>query len=206
VWLSNIVKTNPNPPPASLLDRFDLIIAILVDIVATQGFAARIAQPRLMLVWQRLTRLAGRFTRAAIRGPIQNRLPRSIKNRAPKPKPAKPAYTLPNGFGWLLRLLPGTKDAPAALIYPAQQLRDLLADPAMANLIETNPTIGRALRPLFNALGLERPAILEIPQPELPASQPANPDCRAPVVLCLPPLPFQPQTSPATPAIKKPAI
>ncbi|MCW8308353.1 hypothetical protein AruPA_15035 [Acidiphilium sp. PA] len=144
----------------SLLDRFALIMAMLAEIAVRQGHAQHLPGARIIAIWQRLTGIAARFARAVLRGPTRSRK---------RPTPAKPSRTerpsLPAGFGWLPRVFPGTPDMPAAVTYPAQQLRDLLADPTMAQLIETNPAIGRILRPLFEALGIERPAILAIPKP-----------------------------------------
>lgn len=156
-----------------MLGRFDLIIAILIHIIMDQGRASGIAFPRLIQIWQRITRLAARFTRAALIGPRPRRI------RAPqirKPAPIRPEPPLPTSQGWLRRLLPDSETMPSALIYPAQQLSDLLADPAMAELIETNPAIGRTLRPLFAALGMARPPILAIPAPQPePEPQPDPP-------------------------------
>jgi hypothetical protein len=162
---SNPLGAAPGAVPITLLARFDLIIAILLHIVAEQGHAAGLAQPRLILIWQRLTRLAGRFTRAALMGPTRGRN-RTAYTPTPTREKPKSEHTIPNGFGWLRRLLPGSRTLPSAITYPAQQLSDLLADPAMAALIESNPAIGRTLRPLFNALGLDRPPILAIPAPQ----------------------------------------
>ncbi|MCW8306418.1 hypothetical protein AruPA_05165 [Acidiphilium sp. PA] len=163
----------PTPLTLSLLDRFALIMAMLAEIAVRQGHAQHLPGARIIAIWQRLTGIAARFARAVLRGPTPGR---------PRLTPAKPSRTerpsLPAGFGWLPRVFPGTPDMPAAVTYPAQQLRDLLADPTMAQLIETNPAIGRILRPLFEALGLERPAILAIPKPAAearPAPRPLAP-------------------------------
>ncbi|MCW8306167.1 hypothetical protein AruPA_03880 [Acidiphilium sp. PA] len=154
------MRTKPTPLTISLLDRFALIMAMLAEIAVRQGHAQHLPGTKIIAIWQRLTGIAARFARAVLRGPTPGRK---------RPTPAKPSRTerpsLPAGFGWLPRVFPGTHDIPAAVTYPAQQLRDLLADPTMAQLIETNPAIGRILRPLFEALGLERPAILAIPKP-----------------------------------------
>ncbi|HQT84662.1 hypothetical protein [Acidiphilium rubrum] len=152
------MRTAPTPLTISLLDRFALIMAILAEITVNQGHAQHLPGAKIIAIWQRLTSIAARFARAVLRGPTSSR---------PRLTPAKPnrakRSSLPDGFGWLPRVFPGTHDMPAAVTYPAQQLRDLLADPTMAELIETNPAIGRILRPLFEALGIERPAILAIP-------------------------------------------
>ncbi|MCW8308376.1 hypothetical protein AruPA_15155 [Acidiphilium sp. PA] len=170
------MRTTPTPLTISLLDRFALVMAMLAEIAVNQGHAQHLPGAKIIAIWQRLTSIAARFARAVLRGPTPNR---------PRLTPAKPSRTerpsLPAGFGWLPRVFPGTHDMPAAVTYPAQQLRDLLADPTMAQLIETNPAIGRILRPLFEALGLERPAILAIPkpaapQPVAPQPTPANPE------------------------------
>ncbi|HQT84350.1 MULTISPECIES: hypothetical protein [Acidiphilium] len=161
------MRTAPTPLTISLLDRFALIMAMLAEIVVNQGHAQHLPGSRIIAIWQRLTSIAARFARAVLRGPTPSR-----KRLTPaKPNLAK-RPSLPDGFGWLPRVFPGTHDMPAAVTYPAQQLRDLLADPTMAELIETNPAIGRILRPLFEALGIERPTILAIPQPT--AREPAH--------------------------------
>jgi hypothetical protein len=163
------VRTAPTPLTISLLGRFALIMAMLAEIAVNQGHAQHLPGAKIIAIWQRLTGIAARFARAVLRGPTpsRKRLTPAKSNRAKRP-------SLPAGFGWLPRVFPGTHDMPAAVTYPAQQLRDLLADPTMAELIETNPAIGRILRPLFEALGIERPAILAIPQPVAPQPTPAN--------------------------------
>jgi hypothetical protein len=135
-------------------------MAMLAEIAVNQGHAQHLPGAKIIAIWQRLAGIAARFARAVLRGPTpsRKRLTPAKPNRAKRP-------SLPDGFGWLPRVFPGTHDMPAAVTYPAQQLRDLLADPTMAELIETNPAIGRILRPLFEALGIERPAILAIPSP-----------------------------------------
>ncbi|HQT84310.1 MULTISPECIES: hypothetical protein [Acidiphilium] len=162
------MRTAPTPLTISLLDRFALIMAMLAEIAVNQGHAQHLPGAKIIAIWQRLTSIAARFARAVLRGPTSSR---------PRLTPAKPnrakRSSLPDGFGWLPRVFPGTHDMPAAVTYPAQQLRDLLADTTMAELIETNPAIGRILRPLFEALGIERPAILAIPTTAPARSRPA---------------------------------
>lgn len=173
--MRTIPASAPDRATTELLGRFDLITAILIHIITDQGWASGMAQPRILLIWQRITRLAARFTRAALMGLTGRRIATS-RTRSPRRAQPKQEHTIPTGFGWLHRLLPGANTAPSAVTYPAQQLRDLLADPEMATLIDTNPAIGRVLRPLFNALGLERPPILTILRPPQAApSQPALP-------------------------------
>ncbi|SIQ61527.1 MULTISPECIES: hypothetical protein [Acidiphilium] len=137
------MRTNPTPLTISLLDRFALIMAMLTEIVVTQGHAQHLPGAKIITIWQRLAGIAARFARAVLRGPTpsRKRLTPAKPNRAKRP-------SLPDGFGWLPRVFPGTHDMPAAVTYPAQQLRDLLADPTMAELIETNPAIGRILVPI----------------------------------------------------------
>jgi hypothetical protein len=65
----------------------------------------------------------------------------------------------------------------------------------MAELIETNPAIGRILRPLFEALGIERPAILAIPTTVPARSRPA-----ATATITSPPPTARPARHPTEPA------
>ncbi|SIQ89550.1 MULTISPECIES: hypothetical protein [Acidiphilium] len=185
------MRTAPTPLTISLLDRFALIMAMLAEIAVNQGHAQHLPGAKIIAIWQRLTSIAARFARAVLRGPTpsRKRLTPAKPNRAKRP-------SLPDGFGWLPRVFPGTHDMPAAVTYPAQQLRDLLADPTMAELIETNPAIGRILRPLFEALGIERPAILAIPQPAPAAAVQREP--APPPAVWLPPDPPPAWTQPTS--------
>ena len=71
-----------------------------------------------------------------------------------RPVPERPV--LPRRRGWLLPLIP---NAP----FYASQLRVLLAQPDMAELIALAPTLGRILRPMARMLAVELPPSLQRP-------------------------------------------
>ena len=64
------------PPPTSpgllLLPRFDAFIEALCAHIAGEGAKRRIAGPLIILIWQRLRRLAARFVTTPLR-PLQKR-------------------------------------------------------------------------------------------------------------------------------------
>lgn len=146
-----------------------------------------------------LTKLAKIFATLATRGgPNPTRTPRNSprgegRGGGPNtdnygsPTPTNPHAkppTLPTSFAWLLRLITATPStaSPAALARSA--LQELLADPAMIALIQSDPAFGRVLRPLSHLLGLKPPQILRLPRrprakPPAPAS-PRRPIARPP--------------------------
>src|SRR5689334_22628328 len=131
----------PPSPPAGLSERFALIIAGLRGVVVAHMAKDRSAVPLLFLVWTRLGRLVSRFEKlvVAVRA---GRLPAP---RAPRlrdalsgPPGLPPPVRLPSGFGWLIRLVPGSAVA-------GDQVVHLLADPEMAALLAEVPQAGRLL-------------------------------------------------------------
>jgi hypothetical protein len=79
-------------------------------------------------------------------------------------QPPRPAATpsLPRRRGWLLAALPEIAPPIAA------EISTLLADPAIASLLDLAPSLRRNLRPLLRALGLDAPT--PIPTPPRPPS------------------------------------
>ena len=65
--------TTPTPTsPGFLLPRFDAFIEALCAHIAGEGAKCRIAGPLIILVWQRLRRLAARLVATPLR-PLQKR-------------------------------------------------------------------------------------------------------------------------------------
>ncbi len=144
----------PTAPPAPA-ERFACLVEGLCRAIAARGAASGPALPLLLLVWSRLRRLAARFARLAtrLRGgtlPVPaSRLRGPASRRAAVPSPHQPRR-LPEGFAWLVRLVP---QAAAS----ASQLQHLLADPELAAIIAAAPPMGRLLRPLCRMLGVAPP-------------------------------------------------
>jgi hypothetical protein len=171
------------PLPTALPDRLALIIEGLCQTVAARGPKAGAAVPLIVLVWGRLRRLSARFARlaAAVRdgrlsSPRLRSSPRAgsdARPATPRP-PSLPQPRLPRGFGWLLRLVPGSA------VY-GSQIEHWLADPELASLLKEAPQAGRILRPLCRMLAIqpgpalrltrrERLAPAATPDPAIPAA------------------------------------
>ncbi|MBV8524900.1 MAG: hypothetical protein JOY71_22740 [Acetobacteraceae bacterium] len=157
------VPWTPPPLPTGLSDRLALIIESLRGVIAAHMVKDRSAVAIMFLAWTRLGRLAARFEKlmVAVRA---GRLPSSPAPREQAGRDFElprleglPAPRLPGGFGWLLRMVPGT----AAY---AGQVQHLLADPEMAALLAGSPQAGRILRPLCRMLAI-------LPGPELVAKR-----------------------------------
>ena len=153
----------PTLLPTSLSDRLALIIAGLRGVLAAHMAKDRSAVEVLFLAWARLGRLASRFEAlvAAIRA---GRLPsapgpcgQAARDLELPRLESLPPPRLPGGFGWLIRLVPGS----AAY---GSQLQYLLADPELTALLADVPQAGRILRPLCQMLGIR-------PGPELGATR-----------------------------------
>jgi hypothetical protein len=151
--------------------------------IAARGPGGLLTTPLLVLLWGRLRRMAVRATRAAARI-AAGVPPPAARRRAPGPSRPQP-LRLPRGFGWVVRLVPGT----AAY---GTQLQALLADPAMAPLA-AEPRLRRLLTPLCQMLGVPKPPPLP---PRRPAAAPPPPasdsDRGTPPAGCAPPPPAPP--------------
>lgn len=126
--------------------------------------------PLMLLLWGRLRRLVARFAALAIRAeagrgaprPRPTR-PRPVERPPPAGAPPKPRERLPEGFGWLVRLVPEARSF-------GSQLEHLLRQPEMAALLESAPQAGRLLRPLCRMLGVRPEPPLALPRrPPRPA-------------------------------------
>jgi hypothetical protein len=163
---------HPPAPEDTPIDRFNAIMSFLCDSIIIQGRELGLASTLMLMIWQRITRLSHRFTRILARGPAR---PTSRPNRrAPATQPVKPPadYRLPAGFAWLRKTIPGPISGTA---FARAELEHLLTDPAMTALLESNPALGRILRPLCHALGIKRPPSLALPPPTPSPKRPKPP-------------------------------
>ncbi|MCW8308285.1 hypothetical protein AruPA_14695 [Acidiphilium sp. PA] len=172
-----MTEDQPLPEPTPI-QRLAAIFDLLIESTAHESVRARVAIPLMIMMWSRIDSLARRFvslfTRRQPRIPTPNpnrQTPtRQIRTSRPRPtrvpKISRPLeHCPPGGYGWLIENLPirGTGIAVARA-----ELEHLLTDPAMHQLIAATPALGRILRPLCYALGIERPPQLARPRPEIP--------------------------------------
>ncbi len=166
-------------PPAALLaaDRLATVLMTLVRAVApiaTTGSTPTLHQADAGSLFLRLSRLVIRLIRISNFGVPAPAKREPAAPAPPHPAPAgvaplrRPATTpsLPRRPGWLLAALPEIAPATAA------ELRALLADPAVASLLDATPALHRSLRPLLRSLGLA--AAPPSPPPDLtpPSTRP----------------------------------
>ncbi len=156
------------PLPITPLERFVHILDGLCAAIAARGAGGVLTTPLLILLWGRLRRMAVRATKAAARlaaGAPQ----RPARRRPATSRPSRPqTLRLPNGFAWLVPLVPG------AAAY-GSQLQLLLADPRMAPLAAV-PSVRRLLTPLRQMLGVPKPKPSPPPPPApRPAAVPPRP-------------------------------
>ena len=165
--------------------------------MAAQIAGRRLPGPLIILICSRLRRIAGRLAGIAAR--LQ--AGRLRRRAAPRPRPAQPAARperprrprpLPDGFAWLVRLVP---DAAGG----ASQLRHLLAEPEMAAFIAAAPQSARPLRSLCWMLGIRPPPGLN-PVRGMP---PAAPD---PPAAADPPAPAAAPLGPPSPSRASPPL
>ncbi|OYV50611.1 MAG: hypothetical protein B7Z78_10710, partial [Rhodospirillales bacterium 20-60-12] len=177
----------PDPLALTLKERFDQAIKTLR---VSMGFAmlhGGVSRAVLCALDARIGSILSRFHRALARGarpakstkPIQNPLgqtPPSIPRTHPRPVPSYlrhwvPAYfdgqpppKLGTAFGAARRAMNSYYAVNAAI----QQLSHLLAQPQVTDQIETNPALGRILRPLCHMLGIHPPPCLQRSRREAP--------------------------------------
>ena len=163
----------PSPDAAGVSHRFGLVIDGLCRLVASRIAQERAAGPIIILIWNRLRRIAARFARlAADPGRRIGVKKRPLAAALPRPPVARPALRWPRGLAWLMRAVPG------AAVF-GSQLRHLLEDPEFAALLAAEPRISRLLRPLCRALAVEPPGAPTPPDPKPPkTSRPAPPPSR----------------------------
>ncbi len=180
---------------ASLADRFALVLDGLCRVLAVRGSRDRAATALMLLLWSRLRRtvqrfvdLAGRYRAGTLRAPRPY-------SPAPGRRPPPPGPLLPRRFGWLVARV------PEAAIY-GEYLRQMLADPEMASLLEAAPQASRLLRPLCRMLAVrpipalkrEAPARMAPALERKVAAVPRDSECNAsPEPAAMPPAASSPR-------------
>ncbi len=164
--------------PSAALDAADRLITTLMTLVhavahvAGTGSTPTFPELAAHALFFRLNSLVLRLIRISHFGVPASREPAPEPQApvAPPLRPGSPGFTLslPRRPGWLLDALPDT--APAV----ALDLGTLLADPSFATLLDTAPTLRRALNPLLRGLGLGLAAAPPNPPPNpTPPSAPS---------------------------------
>ena len=165
IYVHGLFVQDSSPPTLSA--RFALILDGLCRAVAAR-MPTHPSFGKLLLLWGLLRRAAARFATLAERA----RTGMSPRHRsaaaARTTRPRQRRERLPEGFAWLVRLV------PEAAAY-GSQLHHLLSDPEMAALLAAAPQAGRILRPLCRMLAVPPiPALLPPPVPLL-APSPVRP-------------------------------
>ncbi len=174
--------SNPPRTPAQWLAGILLSLSLAVDGPSMWGGFSR---PLALLILDRIRTINQAFARLAARISAGTYVPHrpadTPRQRAgPHPRRKNP---LPQGFAWLIKLVPETA------VF-GSQLQFLFADPAMAALMAAAPaSLGRPLRSLCHMLGIAPPPILAPPaRPRPPRTVPtAEPEAPPPP----PPPPLQ---------------
>jgi hypothetical protein len=123
------------------------------------------AAPLLTLLWDRLRRLAQRFAALAARAQAGTLRPPRRRTAKPRQRPPNP-NRLPQGFGWLVRLVQETA-------CQGSQLNHLLqTDPEMQALLKAAPQAARLLRPLCRMLAVRPDPGIIPPLPKRPPRKP----------------------------------
>src|ERR1035437_7089914 len=134
------------------MHSFALILTGLRAVLAARAAKDRALTALLVLVWNRLSRMATRFERLIAHWRAGT-LPSPRPSRAGQPRKHTPKPTLPT--------------APARLAAPVgytaagfgSQLQHALSDPELAEFLAAAPQANRLLRPLCRMLGIEPPII-----------------------------------------------
>lgn len=145
LFMTAALTSSPTPNP--LAQNFAAIVGGLKQALAAWSARNPAWAPLIVLLWNRLSGITRRF--AAIAAHPAARLRPPGRRRA---RPAPPYRRLPQAKGWLIRL--ARDSAPFA-----SQLRHLLAQPEMAELLAAAPRALRALRPLCRMLAIPPPTI-----------------------------------------------
>ncbi len=172
------------------LDRLVSTMMTLVEAIAPNGTLARPSPltgaatqalfHRLVMLVPQLIRIQRFGLRASPASNPQAPIPAPVARPSRTPR-RKGVNSLPRRPGWLLAAIPEIADPVAA------EIRALLADPALAALLDRARTLRRALRPLLRSLGLDAAAApATTPQP---APSPGARQASAPPRASSPPLP-----------------
>jgi hypothetical protein len=152
----------PTHPAA---ERFATLIEEICRVLSKHGRSRFIAEPLLLLIWNRIMRMARQFASLAERvrtGTLSDTAPARSRDASPQPAGAAgqprvaPPEVLPRHFRWLVNMLPETEAFGADLCWLLQRLE-------MEELIFAAPQVGRILRPLCRMLGVEPTSALRLP-------------------------------------------
>jgi hypothetical protein len=159
-------------PPRTPAECFATILLWLSRAVDAHHLAGRLSGPLMILILNRIRDINQRFARLAARigaGTYIPRRPAATPRRPTGPRP-RPPNKLPQGFAWLVKLV------PEAAVY-GSQLQFLFADPAMAALMAAAPgPLRRPLRSLCRMLGVAPPPILALPPCVRARTRPPKPE------------------------------
>ena len=127
----------------------------------------------ILPTWKRFRALIGRLESLTLRWKAgKNLTPRKAQPRNARPKAEKPEIRLPTRRFWLLHIA-----QPTAQVIPL--VHQLLDDPETQALFAAAPQLGRILRPLCHAFGVDLPAYLQLPpcppRPRKPKPKPEKP-------------------------------
>lgn len=140
------------PDPISATGRFSLSLDGLCRAVAARIAGGAMTAAMILLVWGRLRRIERRVLNliAAIRAGRFRARQVGLARRAMDPGIVRPVVQrLPRRFGWLVQMVP----YEAACF--ASQLRTVLSEPEMVELLAASPRLGELLRPLCRMLALD---------------------------------------------------
>jgi hypothetical protein len=153
----------PNPTYAA--ERFTAIIEELCRALTKHARTRFISEPMLLLIWNRIMRLARHLASLAERvrtgrlsdpAPARSRGASPPSAGAPEQPYVDPSEVLPRHFRWLVNMIPETEAVGVDLCWLLQRLE-------MEELIFAAPQVGRILRPLCRMLGVEPTAALRLP-------------------------------------------
>jgi hypothetical protein len=167
-----LTKCVPDAPPRSPAEHLATIIRWLSLAIDGHSTWGRLARPLALLILDRLRSINQRIARLAARvagGTYRPRRPAATPRPPTTRRPRQP-NKLPQGFAWLVKLV------PEAAAY-GSQLQFLFADPEMAALMEAAPAaLRRPLRSLCRMLGVAPPPILAAPPSLRPSTRPPKPE------------------------------
>jgi hypothetical protein len=150
------------PFPRDPADRINALVDEICRVLIKHARSCFIGDALLLLLWNRITRLARRFASVAGRvrsgklaepAPAQSREAAVTEEAAPERPRVAPAERLSRRFGWLVHMLPEAGRFGADLCSMLQRVE-------MEELIFASPQVGRILRPLCRMLGVEPTAAL----------------------------------------------
>ena len=148
------------PTPIYASDRFTSIIEGLCRVLTKHGRARFITAPVLLLIWNRIIRMARRFASLTERycaGTLAEPAPARSRGTSPRPARVPASEALPGHFRWLVNMIPEAEAIAGDVCW-------LLQRPEMEELIDMAPQVGRILRPLCRMLGIETTSALRLPE------------------------------------------